>query len=526
MLYPNSYRVGMANLGLQTVVGLLGGLPDAVCHRAFADRAGTLEAGRALGEYDVVALVLSFEGDYLEALRQLVGADVPLRSADRTAGDPLVLAGGVAVTLNPEPLAPFVDVVFLGEAEAGLDRLHQFLLDHLFLPRDELLAELADAALPGVYVPGRYQVVGTDGGVERIPLGGAPPRVARSWAPLPWDPARTRILAEDDAFGGAYLLEVGRGCPHSCRFCATGHLNRPLRFLPVSSLLPWIERGVEVAGRVGFVSAAVSNHPRLEELFAAVLDRGGGFTVSSFRAESLTPKRLELLRRGGLRTLTVALEAGTAQLRAALGKNLSAEQLLQAAALAGDAGLDKLRIYAMVGLPGERDQDVEALAQLCVAARRAMGRGTVTVSVAPFVPKAHTPLQWAPMAPERVLRRRIRLLESLCRREHGMRTTSEAPKGARVQGLLSRGGREVAELLEQVALGARWRTVLQSATARRILDRERRPEDPLPWEFVAEVPTRRHLEREWAGFHTGALPLSCEPGQCVACGVCEPGGAG
>ena len=169
---------------------------------------------------------------------------------------------------------------------------------------------------------------------------------------------------------------------------------------------------------------------------------------------------------------------------------------------------------------------MEALAELCVAARGAMGRGTVTLSVAPFVPKAHTPLQWAPMAPERVLRRRIRLLESRCGRVRGLQVVAEAPKGARVQGLLSRGGREVAELLERVALGGEWRTALQTPVARRVLDRTGSPELPLPWDFVAGVPSRRHLTAEWAAFDAGALPVRCVPGNCNACGVCDPGGAG
>ncbi len=528
VLYPNRHAVGMANLGLQTVAGLLAGLPGALCHRAFTDCNGTLEAGRGLGEYHVVALTLSFEGDYAEALRQLATAGIPLRSEQREARDPLVVVGGVAPTLNPEPLAPFADAVFLGEAEAGLAALHRFLSEHLHRPRPELLAALADAALPGVYVPSRYRVTERGADIEREPLGDAPARVERTWATLPWSPARSRILAENDAFGGAYLLEIGRGCPHACRFCATGYLTRPVRFLPSATLLPWIEAGVAAARRIGFVSAAVSNHPELEALFEATLEAGGGFTVSSFRAESLTPRRLDLLQRGGLRTLTVALEAGTAELRRSLGKNLDEEQLLHAAALAGEAGLDGLRIYAMVGLPGERDEDVEALAELGVRARRALGRGTVTLSVAPFVPKPHTPLQWASMVAESDLRRRIRLLQSLGRRERGVKVTAETPKGARVQGLISRGGRAVADALEGVARGGNWRQVLQGELARQVLDRPWDVEAPLPWGFVGGTPDPVHLKTQYHAGSAGGAVSPCHPGVCRVCGVCsaEPGNGG
>ncbi len=510
----------MANLGLQAVLGLVHGAHGAVCHRAFADCVRTVEAGRTLAEYDVVALSLSFEGDYPAALAALAGASLPLRAAHRGPHHPLVLAGGVAPTLNPEPLAPFVDVVLLGEAEAGLDRLHRFLADHRSLPRPDLLAVLADARLPGVYVPARY-VVAPDGG--RTALGGAPDRVDRVWAPVPWGPARTRILAPDDAFGGAYLLEISRGCPHGCRFCAAGYLTRPARFLPVDVLEPLARRAAREVGRVGLVGAAVSDHPGFEDLARAVLDEGAGFTVSSFRAENLTQENVELLVRGGLRTLTVAIEAGTERLRRMLGKGLDSGDLLAAVRLAGRAGLRAVRVYAMVGLPGETDKDVEALVDLAARARAALGGGTVTLSVAPFVPKPHTPLQWEAMAPEPVLRRRLRLVQARCGRHKGIGATVESPRAARLQGLLSRGGREVADLLERAAVSGDWRVPLRSPVAARVLDRPLDPAGALPWGFVGGVPGVDHLLRERGAVLAGRPATPCEPGPCRACGVCPPG---
>ncbi len=510
----------MANLGFQAVLGLVHGAHGAVCHRAFADRARTVEAGRTLAEYDVVALSLSFEGDYPAALAALAGAGIPLRAALRDGRHPLVLAGGVGPTLNPEPLAPFVDAVLLGEAEAGLDRLHRFLLEHRALPRPGLLAALADARQPGVYVPGRYAVDPSGG---RTALGGAPDRVDRVWVPGPWEPARTRILAPDDALGGAYLLEVSRGCPHGCRFCAAGYLTRPSRFLPVDVLVPLARRAARDVGRVGFVGAAVSDHPGFASLARAVLDAGGGFSVSSFRAENLTPENVELLVRGGLRTLTVAIEAGTERLRRMLGKGLDAEDLLAAARLAGRAGLRAVRVYAMVGLPGETDQDVEALVDLAVRARAALGGGTVTLSVAPFVPKPHTPLQWEAMAPEPVLRRRLRLVRARCGRHKGVGATVEPPRAARLQGLLGRGGREVADLLERAVVSGDWRSPLRGPEAARILDRPLDPAEPVPWGFVGGTPGTGHLLRERAAALAGRPAAPCTPGPCRACEVCPPG---
>jgi len=510
----------MANLGFQAVIGQLSGLPGALCHRAFADFPRTIEAGRALREYRVVALSLSFEGDYPEALRLLGEGGVPLRSAQRGDRDPLVLAGGIAVTLNPEPLAPFLDAVFLGEAEAGLAPIHAFLREHRDLARPDLLRALAEAHLPGVYVPSQYRV--SQENETPVPLADAPPTVARQWVPVPWDPARTRIRAPADAFNGAYLLEVSRGCPHACRFCAAGYATRPARFLPLDVLEPWARAGAREVGRVGLVGAAVSDHPEFRALGAAILEEGGTFTVSSFRAENLTPEILDLLVRGDLHTLTVALEAGTERLRRLIGKGLTEEDLLRAAQLAREAGLKSLRIYAMLGLPGETEEDVAALADLAIRARQVLGRGTVTVSAAPFVPKPHTPLQWESMAPEPVLRARMRLLQRFCARVKGVRAVGEAPKWARVQGLLSRGGRSVADLLERAVQTGDWREVLRSPEAQHTLDREWDPTGPLPWGFVAGMPSDEHLSRERAAAKEGRAPVPCRPGRCHACDVCTP----
>ncbi|MBI5441850.1 MAG: radical SAM protein [Deltaproteobacteria bacterium] len=522
LAYPNRYFVGMANLGFQTLLHLLSGFEESRCHRAFSDHPESLESGKPLSAYDAVALSLSFEGDYPEALRMLSAGGVPLLAAERGPSDPLVLAGGVAATLNPEPLAPFLDVVYLGEAEAGLVALHAFLAAYRTLPRSEVLDLLAERGLPGVYVPSRYRT-DEEGGrlLGRAPTGRAPVTVERVWAVEPWDPARTHILASEDAFGGAYLLEVSRGCPHACRFCAAGHATRPARFLPFETLAPFVRSGAG-AGRLGLVGAAVSDHPDFRRLARECLERAAGFTVSSFRAESLDEEVLGLLVRGGLKTLTIAAEGGGERLRQRLGKGISREDLLRAARLAGAAGLESLRIYGMVGLPGEEEADVSALGDLAVEARQAMGRGSVTLSVAPFVPKPHTPFQWEPMLSEADLRARIRSLERGAARHRGVRVVAEAPKWSRVQGLLSRGGREVAPLLAEASRTGDWRSVLRSALAAAVLDRERAPGERFPWDFIGGLPSREHLlrEREAAGSST-RLPFPCLPGVCRACGVCS-----
>ncbi|NTU59632.1 MAG: radical SAM protein, partial [Deltaproteobacteria bacterium] len=227
-----------------------------------------------------------------------------------------------------------------------------------------------------------------------------------------------------------------------------------------------------------------------------------------------------LLHRGGLKTLTVALEAGTDRLRRSLGKGIGREDLLRAARLAAGAGIEGLRIYGMVGLPGETQDDVRALAELAVEAREALGKGTVALSVAPFVPKPHTPLQWEAMAPEADLKARIRLLESLLGRRRGLKAVAEPPRGARVQGLLSRGGRGVAPLLEAAAQDGDWRRVLRSPEASAVLDSARDVDVPLPWDFVTGGPSREHLLAEREAGRAGEDVTECGDGECGACGIC------
>jgi radical SAM superfamily enzyme YgiQ (UPF0313 family) len=264
----------------------------------------------------------------------------------------------------------------------------------------------------------------------------------------------------------------------------------------------------------------VSDHPDFAALARRVVDAGGGLSVSSFRAENLDAEALELLCRGGMKTVTVALESGGVGLRARIGKEIGEEDILRVAELARGKLPGGLRIYAMVGLPGEEDADVEELINIAARAKKALGSGTVTVSVSPFVPKPHTPFQWEPMTDEKTLQRRIRLLERKAAATPGLRVTAESPKWARVQGLLARGGREVGELLASLPDGGAWGRTLQGELARSVLDRRREPGEPLPWDFLAGAPARAHLLNECLAAEAGRAPAPCPSTECPVCGIC------
>lgn len=512
LAYPNRREVGMGNLGLQTVYSILSSRPGARCELYFADRERSAATHERSLEFDVVALSLSFEGDYPSVAPLLKARGVEPRAERRGEGQPIVLAGGMAPSLNPEPMAAIADVIYLGEAEPSLERLHQFFCEHLGEPRRKLLERLAAEALPGVYVPAAYEWTG-EGHTPRF---GAPLRVALQKAKPGWEPAHSGIIEKGDAFGGAYLLEISRGCPHGCLFCAAGHLLRPARFIKAEQLLPYVAEGVEKAGRVGFVGAAVSDHPEFKALAEAALDRGGTFGVSSYRVENIDREALELLKRGGLRTLTVALEAGSEALRARMGKKLTDGQLISAAALAKEAGINSLRVYAMVGLPTETDEDVAALAALAVRVKKELGRGGLTLSVAPFIPKPHTPFQLEPFAGEKVVSARMRMLKAKAAPK-GIDVVGESPKWASVQALFSRGSRWVGELLAEGVPSEEWVKIAKSERGVEALSRW--SEDaPLPWGIASGGPSRGYLTtRACAG---AEATLRCPSPGCD-CGACD-----
>ncbi len=514
----------MANLGFQTLYGYLTSRPDTKCGTFFTDRVRDPGSGAGAGESDVVALSLSFEGDYPAVPAFLKDAGLAPSARDRDDGHPLVVAGGIAPSLNPEPLAHVADVVYTGEAESGFERLHLFFLHNRGLGRAELLKRLARTALPGVYVPSAYEVTEEGRRIVRTPLHGAPANVEIQRAAPGWPPARTAVVAKNDAFNGAFLIEISRGCPHACRFCAAGHMTRPFRPVPFETLIPLIDEGLERTGRVGLVGAAVSDHPDFARLAEYVAERGGSLALSSLRAENLNPGLLKILKATGLKSLTVAIEAGSEKLRAGIGKKVTSGELVRAAELARESGIRNFRIYARVGLPGEETGDVEELAALAVRARRALAPGETTLSVAPFVPKPMTPFQRERMFGENELTDRIRLLKRIAEPER-VSVAAESPRLARVQGLFSRGGRSVGLLLADNPPQSAWPRIARGKTESGIIDGPCAPEDSLPWDFLKGCPDPAHLAREARAALSGKPPIICPGGdKCYICGICGRAG--
>ncbi|HET7342191.1 MAG TPA: radical SAM protein, partial [Methylomirabilota bacterium] len=378
LVYPNGYSVGMSNLGFQTIYRHLNALPDVVCERVFLPdaaetaeltRTGTapfsLESQRPLTDFHMIGFSITYEGDYINALRILDLAGIPLRAADRRPQDPLVLMGGVCAFSNPEPIAPFMDFVVVGEGEELVGELIAAYREQ-YRDRASFLDLLV--ALPGVYVPERYEATYAEDGTLRDVT-------ARDGAPAIVTKRRLRdvnafrtiaaVKTPNAEYGHMALLEVGKGCGRGCRFCLEGQVYRPVRHRSVAALAETIKQlAAEGEKRIGLVGACVSDYPWIGELLKVVEDSGMELSISSLRADSLTDDLAAALARGGHRTLTIAPEAGTERLRAAIRKAISDAQILAACDLVRAHGIPNLKTYFMIGQPTETDEDVEAIPAL------------------------------------------------------------------------------------------------------------------------------------------------------------------
>ncbi|PYM30679.1 MAG: radical SAM protein, partial [Candidatus Rokuibacteriota bacterium] len=378
LVYPNSYAVGMSNLGFQTIYRHLNALPGVVCERVFLPdpedvtelrRTGgvpfSLESQRPLTDFHMLGFSVTYEGDYINVLRLLTLAGIPLRAAMRRPHDPLVLMGGVCAFSNPEPMAPFMDVIAVGEGEElvvelieryrGGDGDRETLLDAL-------------AAVEGIYVPERYAVAGAPGGglAAVTPRAGAPAIVTkRRLKNVNAFETIATVKTPSAEYGHMALLEVGKGCGRGCRFCLEGQVYRPVRHRSLDALRETVAQLAKSGEtRIGLVGACVSDYPWIGDLLKIVEENGLEVSISSIRADSLTDGLVEALARGGHRTLTVAPEAGTERLRRVIRKAITDEQIVAACDLVRAHGIPNLKTYFMIGQPTETREDVEAIPAL------------------------------------------------------------------------------------------------------------------------------------------------------------------
>lgn len=540
LVYPNTYDVGMGNLGFQTVYGLFNRMPEWLCERAFLPARPdgplrSIESGRPLTDFDIVAFSISFENDFVHVPTLLRQAGMPVWAHRRRSGFfPLVLAGGVACTLNPEPIAPFIDVFLLGEVEEVLDRWAD-VYDHTEgWSIEERLWQMA-RSIPCAYVPEGYDIGYSDAGGILFRRASPPdlPRIIQPGILRNVDlwPTSTRILTDVGAFRNHFLIEIGRGCPHGCRFCSAGFLYRPPRYRSLGVLIEELRRGAHLASTIGILGTAVSDLPVLSDVCAEARKTGVSLSFSSLRVDAVTPELAEELAEQGVKTATLAPEAGSERMRRVINKGIDETQVILAAQRLVRAGIPNLKLYFMMGLPTETMDDIEAVVGLITAVKsvfleesRKRGMiGTIAVSLNAFVPKPVTPFQWAPMNAAALLRQKARILRNGIGRISNVTLSIEPIRDAVLQGWLSRTDRRAAEALDRASRSpGGWKAALRNMPMdpEEETTRSRPFSETLPWDFIDTGVSRTFLQQEYERALQGRPSPCCPQTACTRCGAC------
>jgi radical SAM superfamily enzyme YgiQ (UPF0313 family) len=549
LAYPNHYRTGMSNLGFQVLYYLFNRKDNVVAERFFLPEGKEmslhLEGGKGLlslesqapmGKFDLVAFSLSFENDYPNILKILDLGKIPLLADARDDSHPFVMSGGITTFLNPEPIAPFFDFFLLGEAEAIVDEFVESFTEifRTYSGRRSFLISLAQQVkslyVPSLYIS-KYDNNGTLKSMEPV-VASIPEKVKVACHVSTDTPVnRSVILTPDTAFAERVLIELGRGCGRSCRFCAAGYVYRPPRVHEESKIRASIDEVMEDSNRIGLLSPAVSDIPGIEHITSYIVKKGGRFSVASLRADSLTEALIENLKRAGQKTLAIAPEAGSERLRKVINKHLTQDQIIEAATTIGRVGDFALRLYFLIGLPTEEKEDVDRIVELVKSIKhhiikesRTRGRiRQIKLSLNCFVPKAFTPFQWFPMEDISTLKEKQKGLKKILEKEGGVQVNFDVPKWAYVQALLSMGDRRVGSiLLLNHEFKGDWNRSFRHSDLNPdfFVYRPKGLDEILPWELVDHGIDKAYLIKEYKLALKAKESDECQVGECERCGVC------
>jgi len=570
LIYPNRYPVGMANLGFQAAYRILSQDSRCRCERAFlpdpdeAEALGratsplaSLESQRPVPDFELLAFSLSFETDYIHILDILAAAHIPLLAREREDHHPLVIAGGPATFLNPEPVADFIDLFLIGEGEEMLPEFLELYasIRTAKLSRSEKLQRLS--TIEGVYLPTLFAPqYDEEGRIRRVDYcGEGQSQVKRRLIKnLDAYPTTSQILTPEAVFGDMYLVEASRGCEWGCRFCAAGFMYRPVRYRSFASLKQSVTDGLKERSTIGLVGAEMASQPGIAAICDFIGQAGGRASPSSLKADVITRDLADALGAQKNRSVTVAPEAGSERMRRVINKNLTEPEILRAAEWLVGGGVPSLKMYFMVGVPTEQREDVEAIADLTIKIHekfcdKGAKVGGLTLSVNAFSPKPWTPLQWEPMVEIPLLREKLSLLRKRLSRFARVTVDTESPREAYYQTLLSRGDRRTGQiLLEAHQNGGDWWSVIQRlrratkslSTGYRVpgtefltpnselrtlnpdffVHRRYDQREILPWDFIDHSVSKQYLWVEWRKALLERQTPPCDVTTCHKCEAC------
>jgi radical SAM superfamily enzyme YgiQ (UPF0313 family) len=526
----------MSNLGLHSVYALFNSDAGYQCERGFLpdadesalyEKSGTpllsLESQSPIKDFDIIAFTASFEKDYINIAAILEAIGIPVFADERDDSHPLIIAGGCGVSLNPEPIAELIDIFLLGEGEASLPVFMEVFAACVSSEdnRQEQFRKILK--VPGAYVPSFYNFEYDGDKVVSIKAdNGAPEIVLKARlddldsAPLP----QSIITTPDTSFSNTFLIEAERGCPRGCRFCSAGFIYLPPRWRSLDVLKNAIKKGLERTGKVGLVGAAISEHPGLKEMLRCAEGDNAEITISSLRADVVDAEMLELLKDVGYKTITIAPEAGTERLRQVINKDMSDECLVECARLAGDAGFRRMKLYYMVGLPTETEDDVRAIAELTIRIKDALKHGSVALSINPFIPKPVTPFQWYGYAGVTEVEKKYKVIKKMLVQVKGVSVKTESAKEAYLQAWLARADRRAGRVIVEAARHGLKRAVRDVADARESVERTRAKDEVLPWDVVDHSLKKDYLWKEYQAALKCKVTEPCVMGECFRCGVC------
>jgi radical SAM superfamily enzyme YgiQ (UPF0313 family) len=558
LVYPNTYQVGMSSLGFQLVYSLLNEEEAVVCERFFLPSAGkslrSIESDRPLGHFSLIFISISFEHDYQHLVAMLLAAGIEPWAEKRdpviSADSPLLVCGGVVAFMNPEPLAPFVDLFVVGEAEPVLPQLMRALAAGLSgsASRRDLLRsinrDLSGCYAPLLYSP-RYDERGRFAGFDRP--AGLPPRIRKASLSACAVAGHSQLLTPEAEFADLYLTELGRGCSRGCRFCTAGFVYRPPRLWDVAAVIRGLEARDASVRRIGLLGMEMADPAALDQIADHIGLNGCALSFSSLRADRISPPLLQLLGRSGLKSVAIAPDGSCERLRRVINKNISEDDLLQAAEQLVTAGLFKLKIYLMIGLPTETDDDLREFLALVVRIKeridpigRSRGRlCEIRISVNCFAPKPWTPFQYHPFGLSEPLppgehgdarqvvaelRRRQELLRAGITGLANVHLTHDRPEQVLFQALLAKGDRRLAAvLLDMVTNRSPWK----KAMARQQLEVEQfvicghDETSVFPWDILDHGIGRGYLWREYRKAFAEKTSPPCDTAICRRCGVCH-----